>query len=904
MLENTKFMPALIQLLQSKEAKYIQAGWQIISNLSTITGFGSTLYDSGAFKNIKSILTETPVSLRTSVLRAIGQMCVADNMLTGSLIDEDVAMKITEFCSEPAAEVQYAAIATCAEMIVCYPPFFSMFSRFGGIDIIIGIIPTAQNDAIRERAIFILTCVISITEPQSRHAYVKAIPVLADVLFSGTGQAQVHAASGLRYFGDDLTEDTENFLLDSGSILALVSGMENENEELKKATCCSLSAIAPRSQRCCKIALDSGALSTIINLLRSNEDKLHEPCLKILGCMLREEEAQKEFCSDGGLDLLTELCSHSPSVKEEAMKILMDLSMTEACSNNLLNTSELLALLASKDAHMRYKALRLAANLIKKDTSIAHEIIDKGYISCVLECFSEAPINSPEMHDSLLISSISWKYCGPTALEELTQALTPEQLLPVLASEDPETVTLALTILYLEDVPEDNILPDLSTKEIIQNLCRAVVTETIVRIPKDNMDNEEGDKDESGEGYLELRDDAGPKMALYILFILMKKYQDAVGPHLCQKDTIPYLFTHIGDSDISKDALDFFLGILLSALRQEKELKKVLLKRKHAHKGLEVILTALSTGDNDIQNKGVKILSMLSSTPGNTFSTISEKAKYAQVAKSLVIATKEGSQNTYMLLSTLSVILKNEKTHKEIAGTIDFETMNELISDRDNPGISNLALTVAGTLSGTSIFRDSQGGYAREWAELFCSLLEEQRPNEDSVVRSIVPIVGFAPSSVFREAFTAKKELISRLSAIATNLYIPKAQALAIRSLTILGVHSVGGAILDITISHSHRNACVLSEILRFCTTLNKEELYDMFRTNDKRLTELWDLRKTNITPSSLFSLITVCTTLAENEQIRGRLAQMISPESLKDIGEFYPFAADYATVLKIYLGI
>ena len=118
-----------------------------------------------------------------------------------------------------------------------------------------------------------------------------------------------------------------------------------------------------------------------------------------------------------------------------------------------------------------------------------------------------------------------------------------------------------------------------------------------------------------------------------------------------------------------------------------------------------------------------------------------------------------------------------------------------------------------------------------------------------------------------------------------------------------LGVHSAADAILDATLSHSHLNANVLSEVLRFCATLEKEELWELFYSDDKRLTGLWDLRKANITPASLFTLLVVCTTLAENEEARERLAQTISLESLKEITESYPFAADHVAVLRTYLG-
>lgn len=898
-----------MQLVLSGEAASVQAGWHIISNLSTIPGFGATLYDSGAFKRTKDILTEGPAALQVTVLRAMGQMCVADNMLTGSLISEGTAMKITELCGASDADVQYAAIATCAEMIVCYPPFLSMFSRFGGVDVMLSAVSAARNDAIRERAIFALACIVSICEPQNRHAYVRAISVLADALFSAAGPAQVHAAAGLGYFGEGLVEDTENALLDSGGILALATALGSENPELRKAACTSLGAILPRSQRCCGTALTSGALNAVVQALRSSEKKLIEPCLGVLGCLLAEEEARKEFCAIGGVDLLTGLCAQPPPVKDEAMNILMDLSVADGCALGLFSTSDLLAPLASRDIHMRYKALGVAASLVRKDASVAHEIVDRNYLPYVLECFSDAPLNSPEMRNSLAVASVVWKNCGTAAAvpTQLTEALTPEQLLPVLASGDPETVTLALVILGMQELNEDKILPDLSTKEIVQNLCRAAVTETLVCVPVEGVDKMGDTEDESGDCCLEVRDDTAPKTALYILMNLIRKYPDATGPHLCQKEAVPYLFAHMGDSSASRDMLDFFVSILLPALRQEKELRKAILKRRHAHRGIDVLLMTISSNDSSLKNKGAKALSVLAGVQGNAFTAAAERAEYTQVAESLVAATREGSQITHMLLTTLCALLKSESTYKGIAEVLDFETLRELVSARDSSGTSSLALSVVGTLSCSNAFRAAQEDHAQEWAELFCSLLEGPLPppqNEDAAARNIAPIVGLAPARAFREAFAAEGKLVSCLIAAATNTYMPRAQTLAIRCIAMLGIHSAAGAILDAAMSHPYRSASVLSETLRFCASLEREELCELFRSDVRYLAELWGLRKINATPASLFSLVSVCTALAENEEIRDILAQTINSESLREVTESYPYIADHVAVLQTYLGV
>lgn len=912
-LENTKFIPSLMLLLSSEEQSLVVAGWKIIANLSGIPGFGATMYDAGAFKQIHSILVDGSKDLKIVALRTIGQMCVADNMLTGSLVKEDSAMKIVELCSGPDVDVQCASVTTCAEIIACYPPFFTMFSRFGGLDIISNITRNTTNNKTRERATFIMACILSTTEPQNRHLYVGLVPLLTDVMFSGEEQAQVHAAVGLGHFGEGLTEDIERAFLDSGTILALMSAASSENDPLKKVALSSLSTLIKGSRCCCRAASEAGILPTVMKALKTSGTKLCEQCLSILEYVLVDEKAQDEFCANGGLDVLTEICTQPSTAKDEALNILVELASTGRCARDLLDMPELLRFMSSKDTRMRCKAIKLAANFIREDATITQEILSKKYVPYVLECFSEATPNSPEMHDSLVILSTIWKSADSVTLLQLTESLTPEQLLPVLSSEDIETVISTLTILCLEDVSECKILPDLSTKQIVQNLCRAVPIDISVIIPKATETDAKGGQnvkekyEEEGEeeegGFLKIRDEAGPKMALYILHTLVSKYPDAVGPLLNQKEAMPYLFAHIGDSDVSGVLLDLFASVLLPALRHDKELKKSILRRRHAHRGIEVLLSGVTSSETNLKCKCAKILSVLAGTPGNAFAAAAEKTRYAQVVDALTTVTKEGTQLSHLLLSVVCSILKSEATHNEIAKTLSFETLAELASNSGRGGTCDLAVTVAGTLACTKVFRSLQSENAKKWGNLIATLLKDPQPNEDATARNLGLVVGFAPAHCFKEAFCENETLTSRILEVATNTYAPKAQILAIRCLNLLGLHSAADAIFDSTIAQPRQSAGVLSETLRFYNTFCKEELWELFNENEKRISDLWDARKTNITPSSLFSLVAVWTRLAENEGIRERMSKVMGLDALKEIAESYPFIEDQINILKIYIG-
>ena len=1005
-LESPAFLDALVPLLTSPEGRVIQAAWGIVANLSGIPGFGAAMLSKGAFNSIHSILAAGPAPLQTSAVEAMGKMCLADHILAGALLRESVVMKLAEFCNTADPALQLTALAVCADVFLCYPPFYPEFMKVGGLDAVLNAAASsATAPAARERAVFILTCAVSTSEA-NKNALANTVPVFTDTLFSATGPARTHAAAGLGFFAQWLSPADERAILDSGSVLALVaaaaaagsnSAQQQQQQQSPETAAAALAEsvvqrrtaldtlnkLLSRSPSCCAAALESSAITTAKDALKEGEDAtLHAPALGVLSCLLQSAPAatQAEFCAGGGLELLTGLCSRDASVKDAAMGLLADLSaknpQAAAQYSKLGSLGDVLPLLGAQDLRVRERALAVVAGLAAHDPAgVTQELAAKRCLPPVIATFVAAPLATPAKRDSLIIIAAAWQSGCSEALTQLASFQAAQYVVPVLASDDSATTVPALVVLSLAHLTEDRIVPgSLTTPIALTNLCRAAAaaaTTTTTSSKKDddgNSDDEDDDDDDGtkSESALDQLLDNGKKkkelnygneekllaskMALYILSVLLKKYPDAVRPHLCSENAVPSLFANLctitttttttnnnnnnDNSNINNsDTIDSFVGVILLALRRCPELRDRLLAMPGAHRGIDVLLAAceplppssqllLSSSPPSQPSPtaraaiSAEVLFILAGAPGNVFAAIVERANYARAASALTAHLASPSPSMYTVRSLLVVIcavLRNECARPHIAAALSFEALSGLLTssssssspdnNRDVQDAHNLAVSATGVLASTNIFRAAQASRAGEWAGILTGLLAGAA--EDAAVRTLSIAVGLAPCAAFRKAFCVCDALVEQAAEAARNVYAPRAQVLALRLLALLhvGVEQTQG-VFEATVGQAQPNTAVVAEALRYYAgLLSPEALWEFFGV-EGRVKALWDAHCVCTTPAPLLALLTLCTTLAENDGLREVLAKLISGDALAKLAASFPFATDYAAVLKTCIGI
>lgn len=562
-LEDPKFVPALVALLVSGDSKALHAAWGITANLSHIPGFGATVHSLGGFKGLPGALATGPAGLQTLVVTAVWKMCVADNMLAGVLMTEGVVMKLAELCglhTEPA--LQHAAVFACSDVSLRYMPFLEEFMKVGGMEVVMSAANNAQDPMTRERAIYFLTCAISMDEA-AKNTLSQAVPVFTDALFSGaTTAARIHAAAGLGYFAKWLAPQDEAAIVNSGAVLALVAALSDSmavspaqdieeriaRSRLRRTTLDTLGLLLSRSEACRKAALDSSALTTTTAILcnatgssaaskkaaNSNGgiaapsdpssasasssssssasavaavppvEPVWKPSLVVLRQLLRDPGAQGEFCAAGGVELLRDVGEHEPAAKKEILEVLADLSARNPQAARVYGSAGdiggVLQLLGAQDPAVRARALGTVANLIAHDAAgVTQELVARRAIPPVIATFISAPPDSEAKRSSLAIIAAAWLSGNAGALALFAKFQAPEHVVPVLASSDPLVVVPALVVLSLARMPEDRIVPG-SSGPLTTEPAIANLCKAAARVlPRPEAWNERDDEEVEGK---------------------------------------------------------------------------------------------------------------------------------------------------------------------------------------------------------------------------------------------------------------------------------------------------------------------------------------------------------------------------------------------------------------------